>query len=71
MLKRAAEAFASSVAYLRESSDDIVLNLKPRLQLDGYSCGMQSLASVLDYYGREIDYADLAVTIGLTKYSRS
>lgn len=67
MLKRTIEVAFEAHGYFRESSSDTVLNMKPRIQLDGYSCGMQSLAAVLDYYDFEIDYDDLAATIGLTK----
>lgn len=67
MLKRTIEGVAQGIAYLRKSSDDVVLDLKPRLQLDGHSCGMQSLAAILDYYDFEIDYDDLEETIGLNE----
>lgn len=66
MLKRTIEAAAGVYGRMRASDDDVVLSLRPRVQLDGYSCGMQSLAAILDYYGFEIDYLDLEATIGLT-----
>lgn len=66
MLKRTIEAAARVYGRLRASGKDVVLPLRPRVQLDGYSCGMQSLAAILDYYGFEIDYDDLEATIGLT-----
>ncbi|MCX5742999.1 MAG: cysteine peptidase family C39 domain-containing protein [Proteobacteria bacterium] len=66
MLKRALEGLAHGLGYLRQSSDDIVLDLRPRLQLDGHSCGLQSLAAILDYYDFEIDLEELADDLGLT-----
>jgi len=67
MLKALLEAASRGLNYISESSSDTVLNIHPRLQLDGYSCGLQSLASILDYYDYEVDLDELADDIGLTR----
>ena len=67
MLKKSVEAVAKVRAYLAESGHDTVLNVHPRHQLDGYSCGLQSLASVLDYYDFDVDLDELVDDIGLTE----
>lgn len=67
VLKKAIEAASGVIGKLRRKEDDVVLDLKPRVQIDGHSCGMQSLAAILDYYGFSIDYDELEETIGLTE----
>lgn len=67
MLKRALEAVAHGVGRLRQSSDHMVLDVRPRLQVDGFSCGLQSLAAILDYHGFDVDLDELADDVGLTE----
>jgi ABC-type bacteriocin/lantibiotic exporter with double-glycine peptidase domain len=50
-----------------ESSDDVVLNIKPFVQLDDYSCGVQSLSSVLEYFGNDVDEDEVAEAAGLSR----
>ncbi len=64
--KNALQVTARVVAFIAESSDDTVLGVRPHLQIDGYSCGLQSLASILDYYKFDVDLNELASDIGLT-----
>lgn len=65
MLKSVIDGIARGIGYLAESRSDVVLNLHPRVQLDGYSCGLQCLASVLEYYDHDTD--ELEIDLGLTE----
>lgn len=67
MLKGLLEGLLAGFNYLTESSADVVLNVRPRVQLDHYSCGAQSLASILDYYDYEVDEDEVAEAIRLTR----
>jgi len=67
MFKRIIEAAAGAVSWLTQASGDVVLDLSPRLQLDDYSCGVQSLAAILDYFDYEVDLDEVSAEVGLTR----
>jgi len=67
MLKAILETVARGLGGLHAGQDDVRLDIRPRLQLDDYSCGLQSLASILDYYDYAVDLDELADDIGLTE----
>jgi predicted double-glycine peptidase len=66
MLRVLLEGLISGINYLTESKRDVVLNVRPHVQLDSYSCGAHSLASVLSYYGYETDEEEVAEAVNLT-----
>jgi len=60
-------AVLSWLGRLRVGADDVVLNFPVNVQFDGYSCGYQSLSSILRYYEVDCEGAEVKELMGLTE----